>query len=150
MRSGGDLVVGRLRNERFAMDFSCKLAVPTEAHSASARLRCGTLTFCKMLPHLATRLVAAVHFLVSARVQREDFFVSQLRSCNKKIPAPDALAEEISALHAAAHRQQRWLYWKCCIDTSGMQSIVRRDNTWSEARDYDQAWTGWWGAAADD
>ena len=124
-----------MRNEQFAMDFRCKLPVPTEADGASARLRWGALAFCKMLPHLATRLAAAVHFLVGARVQREAFFVSQLRSCNKKILEPDALAEEISALHAAAPEQQRWLYCKCCIDTSSKQSLARRDKTWSEARD---------------
>ena len=84
LRSGGDLLVGHIRNERFVMEFKCKIAFLTEAVGASAKLRCGTLTFCKMVPHLAPRLVAEVHFLVGARVPLEAFFVSQLKSCNKK------------------------------------------------------------------
>ena len=101
-----------------------------------------------MPQYLACRLVGAVHFFVGARVPLEAFFVSQLTSCNKKILTSEELVEQITELHAAAQRQERWLYWKCSIDASNSQSVVRKDTTWSAHREQYQSWTGWSDAAA--
>ena len=82
-KSGGDFVVCCVRNERVALQFRCKVSLPTDSVCASRTVRCGQVTFCKMMPHLAIRLVAAVHFVLGARVSKDAFFVSQLRSCHK-------------------------------------------------------------------
>ena len=139
-------MVGHVREEGFVLVYLCKIAVPEEGVGAPSNLRCGTLTFCKMPQYLACRLVGAIHFFVGARVPVEAFFVSQLTSCNKQILKPEDLMEQIIALHAEAQRQERWLYWKCNIDASNSQSVVRKDTTWSAASERYASWTGWWDA----
>ena len=149
-RSGGDFVVCCVRNERVALQFRCKVSLPTDSVCTSRTVRCGQVTFCKMMPHLAIRLVAAVHFVLGARVSKDAFFVSQLRYCHKKILTPAELTEEVTALHEAAQRQERWLHWNCCMDSSASTTLVQWHATWAAPAWHGTSWTGWWNAAAAD
>ena len=145
-RSGGDFVVCCERNERVDLQFRCKMSLPADSVRTSRPMRCGEIRFCKMMPHLAIRLVAAMHFVLGARVWKDAFFVSQLRCWHKKILTPIEFAEEVTALHAAAQRQLRWLHKNCCMDSSSSTSLVQWHATWAAPQWHGTSWTGCWNA----